>query len=101
VTTEELKAAIVVHLIGVLRGEPWPTTINAFCKTTGCHNWTQASDALREMADNDLIAVFRWVGGTPLRVPSAEMDATLFHSDFAIAPTQKAVSLYNSLRGKL
>lgn len=99
-TAEELKARIVVHLVEVLRGQPWPTTIAAFCRTTGCHNWTLASDALKTMVDADLIAVFRWVGGAPMRVASAEMDATLFHSEFALAPTQRAVTLYGSLRGK-
>lgn len=99
-TADELKARVVVHLIEVLRGQPWPTTIAVFCRTTGCHNWTLASDALKAMVDADLIAVFRWVGGTPVRVAGAEMDGALFHSDFAIAPTQRAVELYGSLRGR-
>lgn len=98
-TADELKARVVVHLIEVLRGQPWPTTINVFCRTTGCHNWTLASDALKAMVDGDLIAVFRWAGPTPMRVASAEMDATVFHSEFAIAPTQRAVELYRSLHG--
>ena len=98
-TAEELKARVVVQLIEVLRGQPWPTTINTFCRTTGCHNWSLALDSLKGMVDADLIAIFRWVGGTPMRMASAEMDGTVFHSDFAIAPTQRAVELYRSLRG--
>ena len=99
-TAEELKARVVVQLIEVLRGQPWPTTINAFCRTTGCHNWTLASDSLKAMVDQDLIAVFRWAGATPMRVASAEMDGTLFHNEFAIAPTQRAVELYRGLHGR-
>ena len=99
-TAEELKARVVVQLIEVLRGQPWPTTINTFCRTTGCHNWTLALDSLRSMVDADLIAVFRWVGSNPMRVASAEMDGVVFHNEFAIAPTQRAVDLYRSLHGR-
>lgn len=97
----ELQARVVVHLIQVLRGQPWPTSIAGFCRTTDCHNWTEASDALKAMTDAGLIVVYNWIatstGTTTKRVSNAEMDAVIFHSEFGIAPTQAAVKLYESL----
>ncbi|MGD0089595.1 MAG: hypothetical protein ABSE73_06705 [Planctomycetota bacterium] len=97
---DEIKARVIVHLIGVLRGQPWPATITTFCRTTGCHNWTEASDTLKTMVSSGVIAVFRWVDGKPVRVTNAEMDGTIFHGEFGIAPTQRAVELYNSLQSQ-
>ena len=99
---DEIKARVVVYILEVLRGQPWPTTIAGFCRTADCHNWSLASDVLKSMVDSDLVVIYKWIanryGVTPVRVPSTEIDGAVFHGEFGVVVTPRAVELYRGLQ---
>lgn len=97
-TSDDIQAFALIHICGRLRGQPWRTTMPAFCYTLGCGDWAVASQALRSLVGSGLAGVYRWIadGGYPSRVPvnGAELDAVIFHGQFLVVASPRACALF-------
>ena len=97
-TSDDIQAWALIHMCGRLRGQPWHTTLPAFCRTTACDDWALSSQALRSMVDGGLVLAYRWIndGNYASRVPvtSAGLDAVLFYGSFLLVPTPKARAIF-------